>query len=169
LGPLLYRIAYQPLAEASVLVLLIVSVALHFAMVGFGLWFFGAEGSRTPPFSSASFAVGGVNISVQSVLVVGTSVALIGALGVFFGRTLQYVTVRLRLVLEWIQVSDARKFPLGGKSQTQYHPVAAGFCAYAITFCQGQIQRMPDTRKGNVRMLRRIQEPLARKRRNAVI
>ena len=29
LGPLLYRIAYQPLAEASVLVLLIVSVAVH--------------------------------------------------------------------------------------------------------------------------------------------
>ncbi|MCC6197196.1 MAG: hypothetical protein IT518_22295, partial [Burkholderiales bacterium] len=42
LGPLLYRIFYQPLAEASVLVLLIVSVALHFTMVGFGLWFFGA-------------------------------------------------------------------------------------------------------------------------------
>ena len=32
LGPLLYRIAYQPLAEASVLVLLIVSVAVHFAL-----------------------------------------------------------------------------------------------------------------------------------------
>ena len=55
LGPLLYRIAYQPLAEASVLVLLIVSVAVHFALTGLGLWFFGAEGSRTPAFSSASF------------------------------------------------------------------------------------------------------------------
>src|SRR5215469_1559166 len=31
LGPLLYSIVYQPLAEASVLVLLIVSVAVHFA------------------------------------------------------------------------------------------------------------------------------------------
>src|SRR6266436_5578553 len=50
LGPLLYRVAYQPLAEASVLVLLIVSVAAHFAMLGLGLWFFGAEGSRTQPF-----------------------------------------------------------------------------------------------------------------------
>ena len=98
LGPLLYRIAYQPLAEASVLVLLIVSVALHFAMVGFGLWFFGAEGSRTPPFSSASFAVGGVNISVQSVLVVGTSLALIGALGLFFGRTLYGKALRATAV-----------------------------------------------------------------------
>ena len=50
LGPLLYRIAYQPLAEASVLVLLIVSVAVHFALTGLGLWYFGAEGSRTPAF-----------------------------------------------------------------------------------------------------------------------
>ena len=73
-------IAYQPLAEASVLVLLIVSVAVHFALTGLGLWFFGAEGSRTPPFSAASFAVGGITVSVQSLLVVGTSVALIVAL-----------------------------------------------------------------------------------------
>ncbi len=49
LGPLLYRVAYQPLAGASVLILLIVSVAAHLVMLGLGLWFFGAEGSRTPP------------------------------------------------------------------------------------------------------------------------
>ena len=98
IGPLLYRIAYQPLAEASVLVLLIVSVALHFAMVGFGLWFFGAEGSRTPPFSSASFSVSGVNVSVQSLLVLGTSIGLIGALGLFFGRTLYGKALRATAV-----------------------------------------------------------------------
>ncbi len=88
LGPLLYRIAYQPIAEASVLVLLIVSVAVHFALVGLGLWFFGAEGSRTPPFSSASITVGGVSVSVQSMLVVLTSALLILVLYLFFGRTL---------------------------------------------------------------------------------
>jgi len=88
LGPLLYRIAYQPLAEASVLVLLIVSVAVHFTLTGLGLWFFGAEGSRTPAFSSDSFTVGDVTVSVQSLLVVATSIALIGVLYFFFGRTL---------------------------------------------------------------------------------
>jgi len=88
LGPLLYRIAYRPLAEASVLVLLIVSVGAHFALTGLGLWFFGAEGSRTPAFSGESFALGDVNVSAQSVLVVATSVALIVALYLFFGRTL---------------------------------------------------------------------------------
>ena len=51
LGPMVYRLAYQPLANASVLVLLIISVAVHFTMTGLGLVFFGAEGSRTPPFS----------------------------------------------------------------------------------------------------------------------
>jgi branched-chain amino acid transport system permease protein len=88
LGPLLYRVAYQPVAEASVLVLLIVSVALHFAMVGLGLWFFGAEGSRTPPFSSASFDIGALRVSVQSLLVLATSALAIAALALFFGRTL---------------------------------------------------------------------------------
>jgi branched-chain amino acid transport system permease protein len=88
LGPLLYRIAYQPLAEASVLVLLIVSVAVHFALLGLGLWFFGAEGSRTPPFSAFAFSVGAVNVNLQSLLVVATSILLIIALYLFFGRTL---------------------------------------------------------------------------------
>jgi branched-subunit amino acid ABC-type transport system permease component len=88
LGPLLYRIVYQPLAEASVLVLLIVSVAVHLALTGLGLWFFGAEGSRTPPFSSESFRVGEVIVSAQSILVVLSSLLLILALYFFFGRTL---------------------------------------------------------------------------------
>ena len=48
------------------LVLLIVSVAVHFAMLGLGLWFFGAEGSRTPAFTDATFHVGDITISGQS-------------------------------------------------------------------------------------------------------
>ena len=88
MGPLLYRIVYQPVAEASVLVLLIISVAVHFALTGLGLWFFGAEGSRTPPFSSAAFELGGIRISVQSLLVVAASLGFIAAFYAFFGRTL---------------------------------------------------------------------------------
>jgi branched-chain amino acid transport system permease protein len=94
LGPLLYRIAYQPLAEASVLVLLIVSVAVHFVMLGMGLWFFGAEGSRTPAFTSASFRLGDVNVSGQSLVVLAFSTLLIGALYLFFGRTIHGKALR---------------------------------------------------------------------------
>jgi len=87
LGPKIYRLAFQPLAEASVLMLLIVSVAVHLALVGLGLLFFGAEGSRTPAFSEASFKLGGIVITGQTLWVVGASVALIIVLYLFFERT----------------------------------------------------------------------------------
>jgi branched-chain amino acid transport system permease protein len=98
LGPMLYRIAYQPLAEASVLVLLIVSVGVHFAMTGFGLLFFGAEGSRTPPFIDGEFKVGPMTLSGQSLFVVAASVALIAALYLFFERTLYGKALRATAV-----------------------------------------------------------------------
>ena len=98
LGPLLYRIVYQPIADASVLVLLIVSVAVHLALTGLGLWFFGAEGSRTPAFTSASFQVDAMTFSAQSLLVVATSVVLIGALYAFFGRSLYGKALRATAV-----------------------------------------------------------------------
>lgn len=88
LGPMIYRMAYQPLAEASVLVLLIVSVAVHLVLVGLGLLFFGAEGSRTTPFSEASFDIGEFSISGQTIAVVATSAVLIVVLYLFFGRSL---------------------------------------------------------------------------------
>ena len=87
LGPMIYRLAFQPLAEASVLVLLIVAVAVHLALVGLGLLFFGAEGSRTPAFSDASFVIQGITVSGQTLWVVGASVFLIGGLYQLFGRT----------------------------------------------------------------------------------
>ena len=88
LGPMVYRLAYQPLAEASVLVLLIVSVAVHLTLVGLGLLFFGAEGSRTTPFSEASYELAGMTINGQSLWVVGASAVLIVVLYFFFERTL---------------------------------------------------------------------------------
>ena len=88
LGPLLYRLAFRPLADASVLMLLIVSVALHGVLVGLGLLFFGAEGSRTPPFSDARFDLGGIPVSGQSLVVLGTTLALVVLLFLFFGRSM---------------------------------------------------------------------------------
>jgi branched-chain amino acid transport system permease protein len=97
-GPILYRIAYEPLAEASVLVLLIVSVGVHLALTGLGLVFFGAEGSRTPAFAEGSVTIGTMSISWQSVAVVGTSLALIVALYLFFELTLYGKALRATAV-----------------------------------------------------------------------
>lgn len=88
MGPMVYRLAFQPVAEASVLVLLIVSVALHLAMVGLGLLIFGPEGSRTSPFSDAQLEVGALTIGGHTLVVIAAAVALIVGLYLYFDRTL---------------------------------------------------------------------------------
>jgi branched-chain amino acid transport system permease protein len=88
LGPLLYRVAYQPIAQAPVLVLLIVSVAVHFALTGLGLLFFGAEGSRTTAFTEGGLDVGSLKITGQSLWVYAVSALLAGGLYLFFERSL---------------------------------------------------------------------------------
>jgi branched-chain amino acid transport system permease protein len=52
-----------------VLVLLIVSVGVHFALVGLGLYFFGAEGFRNPSFWDERFSVGGAHADGQALII----------------------------------------------------------------------------------------------------
>jgi len=87
-GPLVYRLAYQSLADASSLVLLIVSVGVHFAMTGLGLLFFGAEGFRNPSFWDMRVNLGGLAIKGQAIIIFMVSLALIVLLWQFFARTL---------------------------------------------------------------------------------
>lgn len=86
-GPLIYRVAYQPVASASVLVLLIISVAVHLAITSMGLILFGAEGSRTEPFSDLRLAVGPLQVTGQSLWVLGMTVVSIALLFWFFSHT----------------------------------------------------------------------------------
>ncbi|MEW5424895.1 branched-chain amino acid ABC transporter permease [Amorphus sp. 3PC139-8] len=88
MGPYLYRIAFQPLARASVLVLLIAAVGAHLALTGLGLVFFGAEGYRTAPLIDASVGIGPLFVSAQALLVLAATVALLVLLSLFFSRTL---------------------------------------------------------------------------------
>ena len=88
LGGLLYRLAYESLADASVLVLLIVSVGVHFALTGLGLYFFGAEGFRNPSFWDERFSAGPLTLSGQTLIVFAVSIALIVMLWLFFERSL---------------------------------------------------------------------------------
>jgi branched-chain amino acid transport system permease protein len=97
-GPLVYRVAYQSLADASVLVLLIVSVGVHFAMTGLGLLFFGAEGFRNPPFWDLRLPLGPVNLTGQAIIIGIASLALIIGLWLFFERTLRGKALRATAV-----------------------------------------------------------------------
>ena len=97
-GPLVYRVAYQSLEAATPLVLLIVSVGVHFAMTGLGLLFFGAEGFRNPPFWDARFSVGPLSLSGQTVIIFAVSLALIVLLWLYFERSLRGKALRATAV-----------------------------------------------------------------------
>ncbi len=87
-GPLVYRVAYQSLEDATPLVLLIVSVGVHFAMTGLGLLFFGAEGFRNPSFFDARWSLGPVTLSGQALIIFVAAAAMIVLLWLFFYRSL---------------------------------------------------------------------------------
>ncbi|MDE2082074.1 MAG: branched-chain amino acid ABC transporter permease [Burkholderiales bacterium] len=97
-GGLIYRIAYASLADASVLVLLVVSVGVHFALLGLGLLCFGAEGFRNPSFWDARFSSGMLTLTGQAVIVFAASLLLIVSLWLFFGRTLRGKALRATAV-----------------------------------------------------------------------
>jgi branched-chain amino acid transport system permease protein len=88
LGPMLYRIAYRPLADASVLVLFIISMAAHYALSGLALVIFGGEGLRTNAISDAKFPLGVLQVSAQSLWVLGATILCMVALWAFFERSL---------------------------------------------------------------------------------
>jgi branched-chain amino acid transport system permease protein len=97
-GPLIYRLAYESLADATVLVLLIVSVGVHFALTGLGLFFFGAEGFRNPSFWDARFNVGPLTFTGQTLIIFLASLALIISLWLFFERSLYGKALRATAV-----------------------------------------------------------------------
>ncbi len=98
IGLFLYRIAFQPIAHTSVLVLLIAAVGCHLALQGFGLLFFGAEGQRGPPLSVAALKVGSLRFTGQSLAVYVMTIAFIVGLWLFFGWTLYGKALRATAV-----------------------------------------------------------------------
>ena len=98
IGLFLYRIAFQPLAHTSVLVLLIASVGCHLALQGLGLLFFGAEGQRGPALADAALIAGPLRFTGQSLAVYAATIAFIVALWLFFGLSLYGKALRATAV-----------------------------------------------------------------------
>lgn len=98
MAPYLYRVAFRPLSQASVLVLLVAAVGVHLAMVGLGLVFFGPEGSRAAGFSDAIFSVGPLTVPGQALWIVGLTLALMLGLFGFFEYTLYGKALRATAV-----------------------------------------------------------------------
>ena len=99
IAPLVARLALQPIADASVLVLLIASLALHFLLSGLGLLFFGPEGFRTAPLATGSFTLpGGLPVGGQVILMVSAAIVLSGLFFLAFERTVAGKALRATAV-----------------------------------------------------------------------
>ena len=99
LAPLVARIVFQPIADASVLVLLIVSLALHFLLSGLGLLFFGPEGTRTNPLVGGSLTLGdGYAVSGQLILMMASAIVLSGLFFLVFEHTVSGKALRATAV-----------------------------------------------------------------------
>lgn len=98
MGSQLYRLVYQSIAEASVLILLIVSVGVHFILLGLALFFFGAEGFRNPVFLDLRLELGPLSLSGQVIAIFVCFVVLMIALRLFFDRTLYGKALRATAV-----------------------------------------------------------------------
>ena len=98
MAPYLYRLAFQPMAEATVLTLLVASIGVHLALLGLGLVLFGPEGYRAPGFSEARYDVGSLLIPGQAIWIVATTLALMAALYGFFGYSLAGKALRATAV-----------------------------------------------------------------------
>jgi branched-chain amino acid transport system permease protein len=94
MGPLIWRFAFRPVANASVLALLIIAMALHFVLIGAGLVFFGPEEASVPPLTDASFDLGQLNISGQSLCVLASCAVLVIGLRWFFNATMHGKALR---------------------------------------------------------------------------
>ncbi len=98
IAPLLDRIVFRPIADASVLLLLTVAVALHFALSTVGLMVFGPEGVRTKPLTETVFEIAGLIVSAQTLLIVAASIVFCGLLFLFFEFTIQGKALRATAV-----------------------------------------------------------------------
>ncbi|WP_349628801.1 branched-chain amino acid ABC transporter permease/ATP-binding protein [Bradyrhizobium sp. AUGA SZCCT0177] len=98
IAPLLDRIAFRPAADASVLVLLIIALAVHFAISGLGLMAFGAEGFRIRPLVNGIYSFGGVIVSAQVLLMLVTAALLSLLFFLFFERSMSGRALRATAV-----------------------------------------------------------------------
>ncbi len=90
LGVLIERVAYRPLRNSSRLAVLITAIGMSLLLQYTMMWFVGADPRAYPPapsFMSGSFALGGVVVKNQQLVIIGVSVLLMILLQFVVKRT----------------------------------------------------------------------------------
>ncbi len=88
LGPITYRLTVQPAIHANAVLLVIISVGLQMVLHGLGLILWGAQPRPVPPVSGASFQMGGLFVSAQTLCIVAVSALVMLGLFLLFEYTL---------------------------------------------------------------------------------
>lgn len=88
LGPLLYRLTVEPVADAPPIVLIIISVGVYMVLHGTAVLIWGAEPRSVPPISAGELTLGPVFVAYQSLWICGLSLAAMAALYAFSEHTL---------------------------------------------------------------------------------
>lgn len=87
-GVLLYKFAIAPARDADVVTLIIITIGASIFLRGVAQWLWGKQYHALPPFSDTrSLEVGGAVILTQSLWILGITVVLVAALGLFFTRS----------------------------------------------------------------------------------
>lgn len=95
LGAAVHRAAIRPARGASALALLIITIAVHLALKGALLLLWGTHPYTLPPFSAGPpVRVAGAVVTRQSLWVLAITAAVLGALFLFFARTIRGKSLR---------------------------------------------------------------------------
>lgn len=94
MGPMIYRIAFRPLADATILSLIIAAFGVHFALLGLGLVFFGPEGMGNKALVGGALHIGDLVVTGQSLAVLTVTALCFIAFTLFFRGSLLGAALR---------------------------------------------------------------------------
>ena len=119
LAPLIYRLAFQPIQDAGVLVMFMVAISIDVVIVGMALLLFGPDGVRNAAYSDLSLQLGTLVVTGHALWTLGVTILLVALLFGFFYYTLEGKKLRATAVnrvgaqLVGISTSRAGMFAFG--------------------------------------------------------
>ena len=88
-GVLFERLAIRPLRNASLLTLIIITIATSILFRGVAMFVWGKDPYMLPPFTSGNpVTIGGAVIMLQTFWVLGAALAIVILMALFFGKTI---------------------------------------------------------------------------------
>lgn len=98
MAPMMYRLAFQPIQDAGILVIFMIAISIDTALVGMALILFGPDGVRTEPYTDFVAQLGPLTVPGYALWTIGVTLVLVVLLYWFFNRTLEGKKLRATAV-----------------------------------------------------------------------